>query len=384
MTGAAATALGWVLAGVALLGTCYTLAAAVIVRRFFGVPEVVSRDPTAVSLLKPLHGAEPRLAENLRTFLAQDHAGTIELICGTGRPDDPAAAVVTRLHAEDERVVLISGAGDRAPGNAKVVNLARIAARASHDILVISDSDIAVAPDYLSRLLAALDAPGIGAVTCLYRGRGDAGFWSMLGAAGISWQFLPGAVFGVTTRTARPCMGSTIALRRDTLDRIGGFAAFADILADDHAIGAAVRRLGLAIAVPRMLVVHACDEAGAAALWRHELRWSATIRGLVPAAHAASVIAMPFPLALIAAPFVPAPVAATLIAATLAARLLIVRAVDAVAGSPTAPVWLLPIRDLFSFAVHLAASFTRSVDWRGQRLRMGGNGRIAVTPENSA
>jgi ceramide glucosyltransferase len=378
-----ASILGWTLLAMAGLGILYMLAAAMILRRFFAGEPTPPRRTEAVTLLKPLHGAEPMLEANLASFLAQDHDGPIQLLCGVQRRDDPAIGAVERLkarHAGATIDLVIDPASHGASG--KISNLVNMMGAAVHPVLILSDSDIAVRPDYLARILAALDAPDIGAVTCLYRGRGDAGFWSRLGAAGLSYQFLPGAVFGVAFGLAHPCMGSTIAMRRDVLDRIGGFARFADVLADDYAIGEAVQALGQRVAVSTMLVTHASAERSFGELWRHELRWAATVRGVVPAPYVGSVIGMPVPLALLGALMAPAHMTgAVLFLASLAARAVVALAVDRQAGERTAPLRLLPARDCLSLAIFVASFFTRSVDWRGQRLRMGNDGRIAAEPE---
>ena len=378
-----AAILGWALLALAGLGIFYMLAVSIVLGRFFARQEPPRRRNEAVTLLKPLHGAEPLLEANLASLLGQDHDGPIQLLCGVQRVDDPAIAGVAALRADHAAATIdlvIDPARHGASG--KISNLVNMMGAATHPILILSDSDIAVAPDYLARILAALDTPGTGAVTCLYRGRGDAGFWSRLGAAGLSYQFLPGAVFGVAFGLARPCMGSTIALRRDTLDRIGGFARFADVLADDYAIGEAVHALGQTVAVPPMLVTHASAERSLGELWRHELRWAATVRGVVPGAYAGSVIGMPVPLALLGALLAPAhAIGAGLFLASLVARALVVRVVDRQAGARTAPLWLLPMRDCLTLTIFVASYFTRSVDWRGQRLRMETDGRIAAEPE---
>ena len=360
------------------------LAVAVALRRYFARVPVVAPRSDAVTILKPLYGAEPKLAANLATFLDQQHDGPIQLVCGVQRSDDPAIAVVEALKASrpeaDIQLVIDS---TRHGASGKISNLTNMMNHTMHDVAILSDSDIAVAPDYLARVLAALDAPGVGAVTCLYAGRGDAGFWSRVAAAGINWQFLPGAVFGVSLGLAKPCMGSTIAMRRTTLDAIGGFVRFADVLADDHAIGAAVEALDLKIAIPPMLVVHGSGEADLAEFWRHELRWNATLRGVVPAAtYAVSIIGFPLPIALLAIPLVPVP---ALVVACLAwcARLIVVGTVDRIAGRHPAPLFLLPLRDCLSFGLFMASWFARSVDWRGVRLRVGADGRVAAGAETS-
>jgi len=380
-----AAILGWVLLVLAATSTLYTVAALIVFKRFFAPQPMPTRRSEAVTLLKPLHGAEPLLAANLASFLTQNHDGPIQLLCGVQRSDDPAIGVIESLKAAQATPIDLVIDPTSHGANAKVSNLINMMTRAAHPTLILSDSDMAVAPDYLPRLLDALDAPGAGAVTCLYRGRGDAGFWSRLGAAGLSYQFLPGAVFGVALGLAKPCMGSTIAMRRETLDRIGGFDRFADVLADDYAIGEAIQSLGLKVVVPPMLVVHGSAERSFAELWRHELRWSATVRGVVPGAFVGSVIGMPFPLALLGTLLAPAhAIGAILALLALASRALIVHAVDRQAGARTAPLWLLPVRDCLTFAIFVATFFTRSVDWRGQRLRMGADGRIMADPEISA
>jgi len=373
--------IGWALAGFSLVGTLYTIAATVTLRRFFTSTQAARARNAGVTLVKPLHGAEPRLADNLASFLDLDHAGPVQLLCGVQRADDPAIAVVEALclRFPAARIDLVV---DPTPhgANRKVANLINLQPHIAHDVVVLSDSDIAVGRDYLAGLLDALDRPGTGAVTLAYHGRGDAGWWSKIAAAGLSWQFLPGAVFGTVFGLARPCMGSTIALRRETLTRIGGMGAFADVLADDFAMGEAVAALGLHVVVAPLLVTHASAEPDFAALWRHELRWGATVRGVAPAAYALGVIAMPLPLALLAIPIHPL---AGLACAALAvlARGGVATVADRLGKARSAPFWALPLRDCLTFVVFLASWAVRSVDWRGATLRMETHGRVSAGPE---
>ena len=380
---AIATGIGWALLGLSLVGSLYMVAAALTLRRFFARTEVPLRRSDGVTILKPLHGAEPRLADNLASFLAQEHDGPIQLLCGVQRGDDPAIAAVEALKARfpQARIDLIVDATPHG-ANSKVANLLNLEPHIDHDVVVLSDSDMVARPTYLAGLLAALDRPGTGAVTLIYHGRGDAGFWSRLAAAGLSWQFLPGAVFGAAHGLARPCMGSTIAMRRGTLAAIGGFQAFADVLADDYAIGEAVAAQGLEVTMPPMLVAHASIERSLGELWRHELRWGATVRDVVPLAYMMGVIGIPFPLALLALPMHPL-LGFIFAALALLARLLVALAADRVAGTRTAPLWLLPVRDCLTFAVFVASLTVRSVDWRGATLRMEKHGRISAKAEIS-
>ena len=379
--------LGWLLVAMAALGSLYTLAAAMVASRFLAGNAPPAPCAEAVTLLKPLHGAEPRLFENLSSFLAVDHDGPIQLLLGLGGADDPALAAVERLRAAypSARIDVVMDATPHG-ANGKIANLINMAPHAAHPLLVLSDSDIAAEPDYLARVLAALDGPGVGGVTCAYRGRGDAGFWSRLGAAGLDWQLLPGVLFGTRMGLATPCMGSTIALRAETLAAIGGFAAFADVLADDYAIGAAIRARGLKMVVPPMLVAHGCDDASFTALWQHELRWGATIRGVAPLGYIGQVLAMPLPLALLAAPLAPSAAALAVLGA-LAARLVLAATIGRIARSNPLPLWWLPLRDLLTFASFVASFFTRSVAWRDSGLVLQRDGLIAARslsrPENS-
>ena len=376
--------IGLTLAALALIAAAYQLISLAAVLRFFSAPVSIANGAEAVTLLKPLHGDEPRLAENLATFLATDYAGPVQLVCGVGAPQDSAIGAVEALRKAHSASDIALCTGPRAPGtNAKVGNLIAMMASAKHDILVLSDSDMAVARDYLPRVLGALAQPGVGAVSCLYAGRGDAGLWSSLDAAIISWSAAPKVVMSISTGIARPCMGSTIALRRETLEQIGGFEHFADVLADDYAIGEAIAGLGLAVAVPPLLLTHACTEASLGEVWRHHLRWAVTIRGVAPLRHLGSGIVYALPLGLLAIPFAPlAGIGVTAIA--LVVRLLVATRIDRIAGRRTAPLWLLPLADCLEFAAFLASLTARTIDWRGRRLTMDGKGRIAApSPSNS-
>lgn len=397
--------IGIALAALALVGLAYQAFAWVQLGRFFASPlppaegvggGPVGSGPTltdnrpspnpsrmregdiSVTILKPLHGTEPRLKDNLATFLTQDHSGPTQLVCGIQDPDDPArVAVETLQHDHPAAKIALVVDPARHGANAKVGNLINMIREAQHDVIVLSDSDMVVGPDYLPALLAALAQPGVGAVTCFYRGRGDTGFWSRISAGMVSHIALPDMVVGYTTGLGRPCMGSTIALTRDTLARVGGFERFADVLADDHAIGAAVAELGLTVTIPPMLLTHACAEPSFSALWRQKLRWAATIRGLQPWGYAGSIVTRPLPLALLAALFVPG-VGLPLALAALAIRSAVVLKVDRIAGTRSAPLWAIPLIDLIDFMV-FAASFTvRKVDWRGKRLTIVDEGRVAA------
>ncbi len=361
------------LAIVAMIGVAYTLAAAVLAGRWRprGLAQAPA-DAPSITMLKPLYGPEPALEEKLGGFLDQDYPAPIDMVCGVARADDPA---VEAARAAGATLVVD---GRRHGSNAKISNLINMTPSAEGELLVLSDSDMVVPRDYAARIAAGMARPGVGAVTLLYAGCGETGGWSQLAAAGISWGFLPSVMIGLATGMAHPCMGSTIAIRRETLDAIGGFERFADLLADDHAIGAAVREAGLEVVVPPLIVLHGSTEASLAELVRHELRWNATVRMLDPAGYAGSGITYPTAFALLA---VAAGAGWWVLAVAILSRLALAARIDYIVSRRTAPLWWLPARDLLSFGLYLGAFFTRRVDWRGARLHMAHDGRMTAETE---
>lgn len=356
---------------VALVGVTYNLAAAALAGRWRTAPTKLPPSNPSITMLKPLHGPEPDLAAKLAGFLDQDYPGSIAMVCGVSRADDPALGAVPPA----ARAVIDP---TRHGSNAKVSNLVNMVREANGAIVILSDSDMAVPRDYAARVVAALEQPGVGAVTLLYSGLGETEGWSRMAAAGISWGFLPSVMVGLATGLAKPCMGSTIAMRRETLDAIGGFARFKDLLADDNAIGMAVRELGLTVAVPPPIVTHGCTEISLAALAAHELRWNATVRMLDPAGYAGSIVTYPLVWSLLAfaagaggwVPFL-----------ALLSRLILAGRIDGIVGRRTAPLWWLPARDLLSFGLYAGGFFTRRVDWRGAQLHMARDGRMTAETE---
>jgi ceramide glucosyltransferase len=329
----------------------------------------------AVTILKPLHGDEPGLFANLGSFCSQDYPGPIQVVFGVQDPGDGAVAVVEHLQKTQAGRDLDLVIETKVHGlNRKVSNLVNMAPRIRHDVVVLADSDMRVEPDYLSRVTAALGEPGVGAVTCLYFGVPVAGMWSSLSALAINAHFLPGVVFGSALGLARPCFGSTLALRRQTLGEIGGFIAFVDCLADDYAMGAALRARGHTISIPPFAVAHICTEASARDFWRHELRWARTIKSIDPLGYAGSILAHPLPWALIAsllgagsAAFLPA-IAIAL--ASIGCRVALLRQVERAYALPPQAYWLVPARDLLSFILFVVSFFGRDVSWKGHRYRM--------------
>lgn len=378
--------LGGALAALALAGSAYMALAAALVGRYRARGPARLAGAPGVTLLKPLHGDEPRLADNLRAAVAQDYPGPVDAVFGVAREDDPALASVARLRAAmpgaSVRVVVDATRHGR---NAKVSNLINMAREARQPVVVLVDSDMGVPAGHLAAVVAELERPGVGAVTCLYHGRGDAGGWSRFAAAGISWQFLPGVVVARALGIAEPCMGATIALRAETLARVGGLEALADTLADDHALGVAVARVGLRIAAPPLLLAHGSAERNLAELVRREVRANVTVREIAPAGYAGSVLTYPVPLALLALALAgPTGWALGVLGVALAGRCAVALAADRAAGARTAPLVWLPARDIASFLLYGAAFFVRRVSWRGEGLDLAARGLIAPVAERTA
>jgi ceramide glucosyltransferase len=374
-------ALGWLTAGLAVAGTCYTVMTGILIGRFFRGDSPPSRTVSlgqSVTILKPLHGAEPRLRQNLEGFFLQDGAAPAQIVFGVQASDDPALDVARTLELErasQDAVIVVDGT--TRGQNQKISNIINMMTRSVHPVLVLSDSDIGVPKDYLRRVLAALNQPDVGVVTCPYYGVADVGFWSKVSAMGLSYQFLPNLIAGVSLGMAHPCMGSTIALRRETLDRIGGFDAFCDTLADDYAIGAAVRALGLKSVVAPVLVSHSCTEETFRALIAHELRWARTVKAVDPVGHLGSIVTHPLALALLAAAFFDFSTPALgLVLAAFAARLWLMGRVDRAIGRVLGSWWLSPLRDITSFLVFAGSFFISSVEWRGAKFHVTGDGGL--------
>lgn len=341
------------------------------VRRFTRTVPAPAGQRAPITVLKPLHGDEPLLEEALGSICAQDYPA-FQVVFGVQDRADPALLVLERLRARfpglDMAVVV-----DPTPHglNRKVANLINMLPAARHDVLVIADSDMHVAPDYLARIADALEQPGVGLVTTLYAGLPATGrLAARLGAAGIAHSFLPGALMA-RDLGRHDCLGATMALTRATLGRVGGLEALADHLADDAVLGRLVRAEGMEIGLAPTVPLTTVPEADLPALLHHELRWARTIQSLAPVGFPLSALQHPLFWALLALALSGgAGWALGGFGLAWALRAGLGRAVERqLTLAPAAPIWLLPLRDVLSIAVMLASYRSRRVAWRGQVLR---------------
>ena len=366
----------------AVVGCVYGLVAAHLAGRFAQTPPAALPEDAArpsVTLLKPLCGLEPNLYENLESFCRQDYAGPVQIVFGIQNAADPAIAVVERLQAAYPGLRLDLVIDARQHGsNRKVSNLINMAERIAHDVVVLADSDMVVRPDYLERLVAALAQPGVTGVTCLYHGvPANRSVYAHLSALAIDVQFLPNVVMGTALGLAKPCFGSTIAFTAESLAAIGGFHRIRNDLADDYELGAALRGLGGRVAIPNFSIGHTCVDTEINGLWRHELRWNRTIRNVDPGGYAGSVVTHAFPLALIGALLPGAGTAALTVAAlALACRIVLCVRLERAFGLDSHPYWLLPIRDILSFANFSWGFVSGAVTWKGHDYRVVADGTL--------
>ena len=360
---------------IAVAGIGQAIFGYVVVRRFArraALPVAGSAFPP-ISVLKPLHGDEPLLEAALASVLGQ-HYGAFQVVFGVQDRDDAALAVVSRLRTRFPRadIAVVVDAAQHGL-NRKIGNLINILPAARHDLLVIADSDVHVAPDYLQRIAAELAEPGAGLVTTVYGGiPANESLPATLGATMISHSFLPGALMA-RALGRQDCLGATMALRRETLEAVGGLPALVQHIADDHVLGKLVRRLGLDVRVAATLTSTTVPEGTMPELYSHELRWSRTILALVPREYITSFIQYPlFWAATAIGSSGGADWALALFVVSWMARGLAARGIDrSLAAVQTgftapAPIWLLPLRDLMCMIVALASYAGDKVEWRGR------------------
>jgi len=373
--------------GLAGLSFAYGLVAlgAVFVfrRRLAGAAAVRPWVPATV--LKPLHGAEFELMENLRSFCLQE-GGDYQVIFGVSDPADPAIEVVNRIRAMFPGRAIDLVVDPRIIGaNRKVSNLANMAALARHDIIVIADSDMRVGPGYLGMVTAPFADPAVGAATCLYRGRPGAGTLSRLGAMFINEWFLPSALIPAMFGRLSYCFGATMAVRRGVLSAIGSFEALANLLADDYMLGHLVAGRGFKVALVPYLVENVVVEPTLKGLFLHEVRWARTMRSVQPVGYALSSVTEMLPLAAAAAVLLILSGAAVLpalalLGVALALRVALQAAIGSLGGAGNCRFpGLIPLRDLLSLAVRVISFFGNRIVWRDRAFVIDEGTRFKAT-----
>ncbi len=342
----------------------------------------------AVSVLKPVHGLEARLKENIESFFRQDYPD-YEILFAADEADDPALDVVREVCARYPNIrsrVLVTGTPWPNP---VVYAFHCMAEAAAHDILVTTDSDVEVGPRYLREIVPPLLDPEVGMVTCVYRGKNAAGFFSGLTAIGMSVEMTAGVLVANLLEGMKFGLGPTTVVRKDSLASIGGYTALQDYIAYDFAIGNLIAKAGYRVMLSGYVIDHVVNQKSLRRMWQNQLRWAQTTRYSRPKGHFGSglIFAMPYGLLGFVA-------AAALGHWKLGALLLGVAALNRlleawlvgwmVVRDPQirrAP-WLYPLRDLLGFAVWFASYLNLRYVWRDSRFELKGT-RIALRQSSS-
>ena len=339
-----------------------------------------------VTILKPVRGADAEAYENFSSFCRQDYP-EFQIIFGVREASDPAVPIIKKLIADfpacDIELVI---SGCEIGYNAKVSNLHNMAAKAKHQILLIVDSDIRVEPNYLRRVVAPMQRDTVGMVTCLYRGANARTPAALLENIGISSTFGPEVCSSRLLEGIAFALGSTIVMRRNILERIGGFPAVSDYLADDFMLGNLTAKLGYEVVLSDCVVDHISGPDTMLTMLKHQLRWGRSTRisrpwgypGLLLTYGTATSL-----LALLAWDF--SRFAWWLLAVTIFARCLPAFVVGVIGLKDFVLAryfWLLPVRDLTTFAVWLVSFIGDEIQWRGDLFRVLPDGKLAPAEQS--
>lgn len=368
----------------AVVGMGYFLAASFAARLFIAERRraLVPFAPS-VSILKSLKGIDPDMLESFRTHCRQDYAGAYELLFGVSSLDDPAVAAVHQLQQEyPHQTIRVIECPQRLGSNGKVGTLTQLVPHAQHQFLLISDSDISVSPHYLERVMVAFsrpivahetNPPLIGLVTALYRGRAHGTLASKLEALGIATDFQPGVLLSKwLERGMHYGLGSTLAVRREALNRIGGFASLVDHLADDYELGARIAQAGYSIALSDEVVETSTPPYGWRGFVDHQLRWLRTVRDARPAGYAGLLFTHGLAWAvlnMVASGLSPISLWFLGLSFFLRLSLAMTAGAEVLGDHEVLPnLWLLPLRDLVAFGLWIAGFASNTIVWRGERF----------------
>lgn len=350
-------------------------------KQFQSIPDNARLPP--VSVLKPVHGLEARLKENIESFFQQDYPD-YEILFAADEPNDAALEVVREVCARYPNIpsrVLVTGTPWPNP---VVYAFHCMAEAAAHDILVTTDSDVEVDPRYLREIVPPLLDPRVGMVTCVYRGKNAAGFFSGLTAIGMSVEMTAGVLVANLLEGMKFGLGPTTVLRKDSLASIGGYTALKDYIAYDFAIGNLIAKAGYRVVLSGHIIDHVVNQKSFRHMWQNQLRWAQTTRYSRPKGHFGSglIFAMPYGLLgfLAAAGLGHWGIGALLLGAAVLNRLveawlvgwMVVRDPQ-IRRSP----WLYPLRDLLGFLVWFASYLKLRYVWRDSRFELKGT-RIAL------
>jgi ceramide glucosyltransferase len=344
------------------------------------LPRLKKGPAPGISLLKPVKGLEEDTAACLDSFIRQDYPN-LEILFGVADPGDPVLPLLKALQEKYPQVeIQILICSQKLGLNPKVSALRQLLPRARHDLIVISDSDVRVQTDLLTRLAAALERPGVGLATCLYRSGPVHTAGGALEAWSISADFIPSVATAHYVEGINFALGAVMALPRPILEDIGGLAAIADYLADDYQLGHRVSRTGLKVCLLPYLVETWGGRGTITDYLTHQLRWARTYRVCRPKGYFAYGITFALPWSLLAwLSSGLAPWAGSLVLISLLVRLGVAAAAEysCLRGRlPKRYLILLPLKDLFAFSLWILSFFGNSIIWKGERYRVMPDGRL--------
>jgi ceramide glucosyltransferase len=343
-----------------------------------------------VSLLKPVHGVEPKLEENLESFFRQDYPD-FELIFCARTASDPGLQIAQKLSQKYPSVkVRILTCGEPPWTNAKLYSLEKMWREAAHDLLVISDSDVRATPDYLREIIRPFASAKVGMTTCIFRGLPAGGFWTELEAIGFSVEMTGGVVVADLLEGMKFALGPTMVVRRACVEALGGFSFMADYCADDYILGNRVAESGMEVALSHHSINHMVFHHSFLASMRHQVRWMRSTRFSRPKGHLGTVLtyAMPYGVLGLIAGLASGRAALgwTLLAAACLNR--VIQSIAAgyfVAGDRRAltRAWLYPLRDLLGSFLWVGSYLSPKIDWRGEEYRLTVGGRMLREAEKA-
>lgn len=358
----------------------YGLISLACARSFFNRRKTAGDFTPPVTILKPVKGIDAESFENFASFCRQEYP-CYQIVFAVASPADPVIPVIERLRLEFPDVDLELVVDERIHGpNYKVCNLINAFPRARHDIIIVCDSDIRVGERYLREVCSPFADPEVGLVTSLYRTTQIRGAATAIEAMGFTAEMVPNVMVALRLEGLSFALGASMAVRREALARIGGFAALVDYLADDYQLGNKVFRAGYRLELSDYFVESVMHRESLSTVLSRQLRWARTMRVSRPGGYLASGITQPFPMALLAL-LVSGFSAAGAVAALL---LYLVRGSVALTfsrrylrdGIFPRWLWLLPLRDLLAFATWALAFAGQRVRWRGHLYRLLAGGRI--------
>jgi ceramide glucosyltransferase len=366
----------WALLALAATPLAFYIAAMLAAWRFFGRERArhlpVYTPP--VSLLKPVRGVDFGSYENFASFCRQDYPD-YEILFAVNDDADPAVPLIRRLMEEFPRcrIRLFVGA-ERLGANRKVNKLARLAREAQHEILVLTDGDVRVGPNYLREVAAPFADDQTGAVTSFYRAIAEENLGAELEAVGAASDFFAGVLVAEWMEGMTFALGASIVTTKHWLGKIGGFEAIADLHSDDYELGHRIAQAGGQVLLSREAVWTMYPAQSVRGFWDHQVRWARTVRLCRPLSYAGLIFTHGLPWALLAAAIAPTKwIAAGYLVAYLVLRFLMAWTVGVWGVDDEVlrrKLWLIPVRDAIHFEVWIASFGSNRITWGGQEFTM--------------